>query len=68
LTNLATVILMEALGTVNGRPAGRPASLPGLVTETFPPIDEGPQHTLRPRHYYWAMFHEPTLKLIRLEE
>jgi hypothetical protein len=23
LTNLATVILMEALGTVNGRPAGQ---------------------------------------------
>ena len=63
-TNLATHILFEALDTVDGSPAG----LPGLVTESFPPHDEGPQHTLRPRHYYWAIFHEPALLLSKREE
>ena len=63
MTNLATHLLLEALDTVDGGPA----ALPGLVTETFPPHDEGPQYELRPRHYYWAMFHEPTLQLVKSE-
>jgi hypothetical protein len=64
LNNLGTHILLEALDTVDVGPA----ALPGLVTESFPPHEQGPRHTIRPRHYYWAIFPEPALQRSKREE
>jgi len=63
LARLATTIVIEALDDLDGGPA----AFPGLVVFTFPPVDTGPIHRLEPRHYFWAVFHEPRIRLVLAE-
>ena len=63
MTRLAFMLLDEALAAMGGGPA----RLSGLAVSTFPPIDVGPIQRLEPRHYYWALFHSPTLQIVLKE-
>lgn len=59
LVRLATHILIGDLAAMDGGPA----ALQGLAVSTFPPVDRGPQHEIAPRHWYWALYFEPRLKV-----
>ena len=59
---LATELLLDDLEELG------PARLASLAVAQFPPIDQGPQHRIEPRHWYWASFHEPAIQLSLREE
>lgn len=63
LARLATMILLQDLDDLDGGPA----RLSALASATFPAVG-AVVHTIEPRHWYWAMFHEPDLQLVRRGE
>ena len=60
LTRLATLLLIHDLEEMGGGPL----RLSGLAVSIFPPVDQGPQHPIAPRHWFWAIFHEPDVQLV----
>lgn len=64
LVRLATELLIADLEEMGGGPA----RLAGLAVSRFPPVDHGPQHIIEPRHWYWAIFHEPGIQLTLAED
>lgn len=58
LTRLATLWLLQDLDDL----AGQPARLSALAVRSAG-VEPGPVHELDPRHWYWAMFYEPEIRI-----
>jgi hypothetical protein len=61
LTRLATMLLIYDLQDASG-----PTRLSGLAVGTFG-VEPGPVHRVEPRHWYWALMHEPDIQLVLRE-
>lgn len=58
LTRAATMILLDDLADL-----GRPARMSSLAVTTFPAVGDV-VHVIEPRHWHWAMLHEPDLQVV----
>ena len=59
LTRLATTLLVIDLQDADGGPV----RLSGLSVATFG-VEPGPVHHIEPRHWHWALLHEPDIRLV----
>lgn len=56
-TNVASIWLVEDLIE-----AGEPVRLRAVAVSAAG-VEPGPVHALEPRHWFWAMFHEPRIRI-----
>ena len=57
-TRLTAMFLLQDLADLDGGTA----SLQGLAVSSFG-VEPGPVHSVEPRHWYWAMFYYPEVRI-----
>ena len=63
LTRLATMMMIQSLG----ESGGGPSRMQRLAMAAWDP-GKGAIHELAPRHWHWALFFEPALQIVLVEE
>lgn len=63
LVRLATQLLLDDLQDMGGRPV----RFSSVAVGSFPPVDRGPRHDFEPRHWFWALYFEPTVGVVMRE-